>query len=171
MCEDVISIYKKATTGIPERCSCISRTEALEEGPQHPGSTLRRPLWVNWARPVRHSPSGWNSTGNRYNFAFNRPRMTDDFYLAREDGVVQYCTIPSQTSISDTNWFDRSSVVGHFDCYIGSAFACLCLGVSRSDVLAIGADMSSGGLYRVAFPRHHYTRRTNTTARSDLEFN
>ena len=125
--ETQITLYKDLLTGSPRRY--IQRLEEVK-GPEEVGISGRRPIWVQWARPMR--------------------KLTDDFTLdhdeislCREDGVVQYLSLSNIEHM-----LDSKHIAGRLGINVNTAFAILDVGLNKGDVFAAGGDMSEGGLWR-----------------------
>ncbi|KAK3936369.1 mono-functional DNA-alkylating methyl methanesulfonate N-term-domain-containing protein [Diplogelasinospora grovesii] len=85
-----------------------------------------KPLWTAWARPFRLSP-------------YFKER--DCIYLAREDGVVMFIEADAESAL------DRSTLMDTFDCNIFTSFTCLF--DQYTDVLVMGGDAGSGGMWKI----------------------
>ena len=125
--EKQITLYKDLLTGSPRRY--IQRLEEVR-GPEQVGISGRKPVWVQWARPMR--------------------KLTDEFTvdhdeisLCREDGVVQYLSL-----VNVEHTLDRKHKVSRLGINVNTAFAILDAGPNKGDVFAVGGDMSEGGLWR-----------------------
>ena len=125
--EKQITLYKDLLTGSPRRY--IQRLEELR-GPEEVGISGRRPVWVQWARPMR--------------------KVTDEFTvdhdeisLCREDGVVQYLSLLNVEHVPDSK-----HKAGRLGINVNTAFAILDVGPNQGDVFIAGGDMSEGGLWR-----------------------
>lgn len=90
------------------------------------------PLVTAWSRPHRHPQYAG---------------IHDDVYLAMENGDIYYLEI---TEMAPTlNLVHSSSKASRISCAIGSAFAVLDNGLGRNDMIVVGGEMSSGGIYLV----------------------
>ena len=125
--EKHITLCKHLLTGSPRRY--IQRLEEVKETDEV-GISGRRPVWVQWARPMR--------------------KLTDEFtvdhdeiYLCREDGVVQYLSL-----LNLEHTLDSKRKGGRLGINVNTAFAMLDVGPTKGDVFAAGGDMSEGGLWR-----------------------
>ena len=115
----------------------------LSSGDQRPGKTgptrgtdvatrfETLPLVTAWSRPHRHPQ-----------FA----GIHDDVYLAMENGDIYYLEI---TETPTLHLAHSSSKASRISCAIGSAFAVLDNGLGRDDMIVVGGEMSSGGIYLV----------------------
>ena len=127
VCEKLITLYKDLLTGTPTRY--IQRLEEVKD-PEGPEFTGTRPVWVQWARPMR--------------------KLTDTFtidhdgiFLCREDGVVQYLTL-----LNIEHMLDTTHKAGRLGINVNTAFAILDVGPTTVDLFAAGGDMTDGGLWR-----------------------
>ena len=125
VCEKRMVLIKDILTGSLER---YFHRLALEEESQEPGMSYKRPLWVQWARPMRSKKL--------------RPNE-DNILLCREDGIVQYLMIDQ----SNKQMIDTYHNVGRLGVNINTSFATVDLGVNREDLLVTGGDESDGGLW------------------------
>lgn len=149
VCEHVTAFYKNIYSGTAQ---AAFEAEPNEGDIQLPGISRRKPLWTGWARPVRfgEGPSGdiWDFTKEKQE-VFDVTRMTEDLYLAREDGFIKYRRFAAQPSVGGA-WLPPDQVgVGNFGCNIDLAFASLDLPLLQPDLLACGGDSSDGALYSV----------------------
>lgn len=133
VCEKRMVLIKDILTGSFHRF--IHRL-AAEQEPQEPGISLRRPLWVQWARPMRSKRM--------------RPNQ-DNIVLCREDGIVQYMVIDDRI----TQMIDSNHNIGRLGININMSFATVDLGVNTQDLLVAGGDESDGGLWDFP-PRQEY---------------
>lgn len=133
VCEKRMVLIKDILTGSFHRF--IHRL-AAEQEPQEPGISTRRPLWVQWARPMRSKKI--------------RPNQ-DYIVLCREDGIVQYMVIDDGI----TQMIDSNHNVGRLGININTSFATVDLGVNAQDLLVAGGDESDGGLWDFP-PRQKY---------------
>ena len=101
---------------------------AFEQEPQEPGASQRRPIWVQWARPMRSMKM--------------RPNE-ENIILCREDGIVQYMVIDH----SIKQMIDSNHSVGRLGININTSFAAVDLGLNTEDLLIVGGDESDGGLW------------------------
>lgn len=100
--------------------------------PEEPGASKRAPLWVQWARPMRHSKM--------------HSKTEDGIYVCRDDGVVTFLTITLKV-----RWMiDVYHLVDKLGINVNSAFSVLDPGPQRHDLLAVGGDECQGGLWQVA---------------------
>ena len=131
--EAQITVYKDILHGIPT----VYKQRTLDnlEPPEEPGSSKRAPLWTQWARPMR----GEHWSNNQ-----------DDVYLCREDGLVRYVRISDERPMM----IDSSHRAGILKVNVNTAFTSIDLGVHHTDLLAVGGDLSNGGLW-IFPPRHH----------------
>lgn len=125
VCEKCMVLIKDILTGSFHRF--IHRL-AAEQEPQEPGVSTRRPLWVQWARPMR-------SKIKRHN--------KDYIVLCREDGIVQYMEIDHGIK----QMIDSNHNVGRLGININTSFATVDLGVYTEDLLVAGGDESDGGIW------------------------
>ena len=125
VCEKRMVLIKDILTGSLER---YFHRLALEEESQEPGMSYKRPLWVQWARPMRSKKL--------------RPNE-DNILLCREDGIVQYLMIDQGTK----QMIDTYHNVGRLGFNINTSFATVDLGVNTEDLLVTGGDESDGGLW------------------------
>ncbi|RMY66204.1 hypothetical protein D0864_11895 [Hortaea werneckii] len=103
----------------------------LDTDPTGSGESPRKPVWANWCRPRR-------SQGAR--------REMDHIYLVREDGFVYLA------HVGDSN--ATSSLAGHLECHVSSAFASLG-NAGDPDILAVAGDMSTGRVVSIGhWPNH-----------------
>ena len=98
------------------------------EDPEQPGSSRSFPIFSQWARVLRHE---------------NHVKTKDNIYLCREDGVVRFLEI---SEISDS-MIDSQTEAGQLNVNTNTAFATLHLGGEYNDLLVVGGDLSSGGLF------------------------
>ena len=132
VCEKCMVVIKDILTGSFHRF--IHRL-AAEQEPQEPGVSTRRPLWVQWARPMRSK--------------IKRPNK-DYIILCREDGIVQYMEIDHRMK----QMIDSNHNVGRLGININTSFATVDLGVYTDDLLVAGGDESDGGIWD--FPPRQY---------------
>lgn len=125
VCEKCMVLIKDILTGSFHRF--IHRL-AAEQEPQEPGVSTRRPLWVQWARPMRSKIKGHNK---------------DYIVLCREDGIVQYMEIDHGIK----QMIDSNHIVGRLGININTSFATVDLGVYTDDLLVAGGDESDGGIW------------------------
>lgn len=88
------------------------------------------PLWTSWTKPMRFR-------------AYRKSH--DDFYLAREDGVIKFF----EMDISEDDLLKVEMHAGDFKCNIGTAFTCLGQIGRANDILIAGGDAGDGGIYQV----------------------
>jgi len=112
----------------------IHELDHLEDA-EEPGSSRARPVFTQWARPMR------------------REDHVDNIYLCREDGVVRFLEI----SDNIRGKIDSSHAAGRLKANVNTAFAVLDLGCQYDDLLVAGGDMSDGGLWTFA-PRRAPTQ-------------
>ena len=125
--EKQIMLYKDLLTGTPRRY--IQRLDEVKD-PEEIGVSGRRPVWVQWARPMR-------KLTNKY------LADHDGIFLCREDGLVQYLSL-----LNVEHMLDNKHKAGRLDINVNTAFAILDVGPNKADVFAAGGDMSEGGLWR-----------------------
>lgn len=125
VCEKRMVLIKNILTG---SCHRFFHRLAAEQEPQEPGSSLRRPIWVQWARPLRSK--------------ILRPNE-ENILLCREDGIVQYMVIDH----SIKQMIDSNHNVGRLGVNVNTSFATVDLGVYTEDLLVAGGDESNGGLW------------------------
>lgn len=125
VCEKCIVLIKDILMGHFHR---FSHHLALEQEPQEPGASPRRPIWVQWARPMRSKQM--------------RPDR-ENIILCREDGIVQYMEIDH----SIKHIMDSTHNVGKLGVNINTSFATVDLGLYTEDLLVAGGDESNGGLW------------------------
>ncbi|KAK7518170.1 mono-functional DNA-alkylating methyl methanesulfonate N-term-domain-containing protein [Phyllosticta citriasiana] len=118
-----IDLYQNVLDG-PTR---IPTSLANPEPPRFPGNSRRFPVWTSWARTDR-----------------NFGRHEENFYLIREDGVVNYLTVNARNGA-------LTSKAGHFDCNVSTAFASLDVGsaLDTPDVLIAAGDSSPGEIVKI----------------------
>ena len=98
------------------------------EEPEEPGSSRSLPLFTQWAKALRRP---------------DRVSAQDDIYLCREDGVVRFLEI----SENIRGMIESGHDAGQLKVNIDTAFASLDLGRCANDLLAVGGNLSSGGLW------------------------
>ena len=98
------------------------------EEPEEPGSSRSLPLFTQWARALRHD---------------DHVSVQDNIYLCREDGVVRFLEISENIK----GMIESGHDAGELKVNIDTAFASLHLGPLANDVLAVGGNLSSGGLW------------------------
>lgn len=134
VCENRIVLIKDVLTGSFDRYHCDL---AYEQESQEPGASRRRPIWVQWARPMRSRRL--------------RPNE-ENIVLCREDGIVQYMVIDHGIK----HMIDSNHNIGKLGVNISTSFAIVDLGPNTDDLLVVGGDESDGGLWdfppRQAFP-------------------
>ena len=133
VCEKRIVLIKDILTGGFHR---FFHHLAFEQEPEEPGASQRRPIWVQWARPMR-SKRMWPSV--------------DNIVLCREDGIVQYMVINHDLK----QMIDSNHNVGRLGVNINTSFATIDLGRHTEDLLIAGGDESDGGLWGFP-PRQKY---------------
>ena len=133
VCEKRIVLIKDILTGGFHR---FMHHFGLEEEPEEPGASQRRPIWVQWARPMRSK--------------YMRPNE-DNIVLCREDGIVQYMVINHALK----QMMDSNHNVGRLGVNINTSFATIDLGPHTDDLLIAGGDESDGGLWGFP-PRQKY---------------
>ena len=99
-----------------------------EPEPQEPGTSIRRPIWVQWARPMRSKEM--------------RPNE-EMIILSREDGIVQYMLIDHGIK----QMIDSNQLVARLGVNLSTSFATVDLGPHTEDLLVTGGDESDGGLW------------------------
>lgn len=107
---------------------------AAEQEPQEPGISKRRPIWVQWARPMTYKKLSPNE---------------DNIVLCREDGIVQYMAINCDIQ----QMIDSNHNVGRLGVNVNTSFATVDLGPSTGNLLVAGGDESDGGLWDFPPPR------------------
>ena len=125
VCEKRMVLIKDILTG---SCHRFFHRLAAEQEPQEPGSSMRRPVWVQWARPFRSK--------------ILRPNE-ENLLLCREDGIVQYMVIDH----SIKQMIDSTHNIGRLGVNINTSFATVDLGLYTEDLLVAGGDESNGGLW------------------------
>ena len=100
------------------------------------GSSTQGQLWVQWQKSVR-----------RHYYLQN----SDDFYLCREDGMLQYFEVSVKPELDIQLHFRLSHLEG---CKVDSAFALLSTldatgEPSKHDVVLVGGDLTNGGFYSI----------------------
>ncbi len=125
--EKQITLYKDLLTGTPHRY--IQRLEEVKV-PEEIGITGIRPVWVQWARPMRKLTD---------TFTVDH----DEIFLCREDGIVQYLSLSNIEPM-----LDSKHKAGRLGINVNTAFAILDVGPNKDEVFAAGGDMSEGGLWR-----------------------
>ena len=98
------------------------------EDPEEPGSSRSLPLFTQWARALRHD---------------DHTSVQDNIYLCREDGVVRFLEISENIK----GMIESGHDAGELKVNIDTAFASLDLGPQAHDLLAVGGNLSSGGLW------------------------
>ncbi|KAL8788821.1 MAG: hypothetical protein Q9213_001492 [Squamulea squamosa] len=126
VCEHHITVYRDILTGNAKGQTC-----ELEhyEPPEEPGSSLRLPIWTQWARPMRPTK--------------RREQVIDNIYLCREDGVVRYIDIKENSHPMITSNYSA----GILKANLSSAFATLDLGNESNDLLIAAGEMGDGGMW------------------------
>lgn len=90
--------------------------------------SCRNPLWVQWAKPCRHS---------------EYLKTNDDFFLVREDGVLQYV----ETKLNETSKLHSTNVVDSLNISVDTAFAVLeGPPYHGGDICISGGDMTDGAV-------------------------
>jgi Mono-functional DNA-alkylating methyl methanesulfonate N-term len=88
----------------------------------------RSPLWVQWAKPCRHS---------------EYLKTNDDFYLVREDGRLEYFEITHNTPTKVLN----GGEIGSINIAVDTAFAILEAPLEQGgDLCVVGGDMTDGAV-------------------------
>ena len=98
------------------------------EEPEEPGSSRSLPLFTQWARALRHD---------------DHVSFQDNIYLCREDGVVRFLEIGENFK----GMIESGHDAGELKVNIDTAFASLNLSPQAHDILAVGGNLSSGGLW------------------------
>lgn len=127
VCEKRMVLIKDILTGSLQR---FLHRIAPEQESQEPGMSYRRPLWVQWARPMRSKKLRSNE---------------DHILLCREDGIVQYLVIDQGIK----QMIDTNHNVGRLGVNINTSFATVDLGLYTEDLLVAGGDESDGGLWDI----------------------
>ena len=100
-------------------------------GPKNIGSSAYLPIWKSWARPPR------------------RLEMSEDLYIAREDGFVMYLSIDNDGRNRLTFKPDHAAFIkGSVD----RGFSHVDLGqyLESKDSVVLCGDLSEGGFFRVS---------------------
>ena len=139
VCEKRIVMIKDILTGGSQRyCHRL----AIEQESQEPGASQRRPIWVQWARPMRSKKL--------------RPNE-ENIILCREDGIVQYMVVDHGIR----QMIDSNHNVGRLGVNINTSFATVDLGLYSNDLLVAAGNESDGGLWdfppRKRDPNQHCT--------------
>ena len=125
VCEKRIVLIKDILTGGFQR---YFHRLAFEQESQEPGASQRRPIWVQWARPMRSKKV--------------RPNE-ENIILCREDGIVQYMVVDHGVrQMTDSNY-----TVGRLGVNINTSFATVDLGLYTSDLLVAAGNEGDGGLW------------------------
>lgn len=139
VCEKRIVIIKDILTGGFQR---YFHRLAIEQESQEPGASQRRPIWVQWARPMRSKKV--------------RPNE-ENIILCREDGIVQYMVVDHGIK----QMIDSNYNVGRLGVNINTSFATVDLGLYTNDLLVAAGNESDGGLWdfppRKRDPNQHCT--------------
>ena len=125
VCEKGMVLVKDIMTG---DCRRHSQRLTFEQEPQEPGASQRRPIWVQWVRPMRSKTM--------------RPNE-EHIFLCREDGIVQYMVIDHGIK----HMIDSNHNIGRLGVNINTSFATVDLGPCTADLLVAGGDESDGGLW------------------------
>ena len=125
VCEKRIVLIKDILTGGFHR---YFHQLAFEQESQEPGTSQRRPIWVQWARPMRSKAV--------------RPNE-ENIIMCREDGIVQYMVIDHGIK----QMIDSNYNVGRLGVNINTSFATVDLGPYTDDLLVIAGDEGDGGLW------------------------
>ena len=131
VCEKRIVLIKDILTGGFHR---YLHHFAFQQESQEPGASQGRPIWVQWARPMRSKKF--------------RP-SEDHIILCREDGIVQYMVIDHGIK----QMIDSNYSVGKLGININASFAIVDLGLYTDDLLVAAGNESDGGLWN--FPPRH----------------
>ncbi|KAI9892870.1 MAG: hypothetical protein M1814_001029 [Vezdaea aestivalis] len=91
------------------------------------------PLWTQWARPVRNKTMS---------------RLRDCLYLSREDGLINFIEVESQSDMSHPQ-IASVTTAARFNCHVDTAFATLDVSMMSDDFLIAGGNMSKGGLQMI----------------------
>ena len=139
VCEKRIVMIKDILTGGFQR---YFHRLAFEQESQEPGASQRRPIWVQWARPMRSKKV--------------RPNE-ENIILCREDGIVQYMVV----DYGFKQMIDSNYNVGRLGVNINTSFATVDLGLYTNDLLVVAGNESDGGLWdfppRKKDPNQHCT--------------
>ena len=125
VCEKRIVLIKDILTGGFQR---YFHRLAFEQESQEPGASQRRPIWVQWARPMRSKKV--------------RPNE-ENIILCREDGIVQYMVVDHGVK----QMIDSNYNVGRLGVNINTSFATVDLGLYTSDLLIAAGNEGDGGLW------------------------
>lgn len=125
--DDALSVYEHTLTGTPT-CAIHMRERP---DPEHTGASKNSLQLVQWARPMRSR-------------AHNRFKDKDNLYLCREDGAVTFIEI----EYGPRNFIMREHVTGELGVMANSSLAVLDVGPCADDLLIIGGDSGSGGIWR-----------------------
>ena len=126
VCERQTKLYKDLLTGSP-KCHGPFMTDSPEI--KEPGLSKRSPVWVQWARVLRHTMP-YQAT-------------EDGIFLCREDGIVHFLQIKAELP----GLVDSRHVVDRLCTKVDSAFAVIDVGPQKHDLLAVEGDGSEGGLW------------------------
>ena len=139
VCEKRIVMIKDILTGGSQR---YFHRLAIEQESQEPGASQRRPIWVQWARPMRSKKL--------------RPNE-ENIILCREDGIVQYMVVDHGIK----QMIDSNHNVGRLGVNVNTSFATVDLGLYSNDLLVAAGNESDGGLWdfppRKRDPNQHCT--------------
>jgi hypothetical protein len=104
------------------------RVELPQKFPSKFVGSSRSPLWVQWAKPCRHS---------------EYLKTNDDFYLVREDGRLEYFEIMHNTPSKVRG----GGEIGSINIAVDTAFAILEAPLEQGgDMCVVGGDMTDGAV-------------------------
>lgn len=127
--ESRICTVKNLLTGTPEFLPNDLRVGGEAEGMP---TLKRRPVWVQWARPMR-APPFVNS-------------LDDSIYLCREDGMLAYIRINN----SIPHLINDSSNAGRLGTNVTGPLAIIDVGPFTDDFLVLGGDSGVEGHWRLS---------------------
>ena len=123
--QEHITVYKDILTGPATHHRHILRHW---EPPEQPGNSRDLPIFTQWARVLRHD---------------DHAAIQDNIFLCREDGVVRFLEIGSNTK----QMIESGHDAGRLNVNINTAFAFIDMGARSVDLLVAGGDLSNGGLW------------------------
>ena len=115
-------------------------------------SSRQSPLWVQWAKPWRHS---------------EYLKTNDDFYLVREDGQLEYFEIMHNSPSK----VQAGGVVGALNIAVDSAFAILEAPLEQGgDICVAGGDITDGAVCHMMarLPLDRFQNITNLAPLGDM---
>ncbi len=125
--ESGLTVYDDVLSPSPPRI----RIEVAQTFPSNFVGSCRSPLWVQWAKPCRHS---------------EYLKTNDDFFLVREDGELEYFEIVHNMPSKVQSRGD----VGSLNIGVDSAFAILEGPLDRGgDICIVAGDMTNGAVCHI----------------------